>query len=40
VRIDLVERLQELLAQGAQLLEVLPEEEYRRSTCRKRSTSR
>jgi hypothetical protein len=29
VRIDLVERLQELLAQGAQLLEVLPEEEYR-----------
>ena len=29
MRIDSVETLQELLARGAQLVEVLPEEEYR-----------
>jgi rhodanese-related sulfurtransferase len=29
VRIDSTERLRELLASGAQLVEVLPEEEYR-----------
>jgi rhodanese-related sulfurtransferase len=29
MRIDAVERIRELLASGAQLVEVLPEEEYR-----------
>jgi rhodanese-related sulfurtransferase len=29
VRLDCVERLQELLSRGAQLVEVLPEDEYR-----------
>lgn len=29
MRVDAVEKLQDLLARGAQLVEVLPEEEYR-----------